>query len=104
MSGCVKAYKISTGEIETLGCAAVILEVRISGNFVVWREGPANLTKVMLFDLAWLGTSNGAIEIAGPTPPTYGVDIGDRFAVFSHRDGIQQDIGIYDLVTGLLNT
>ncbi len=101
MSGRIMVYQISTTILHGVGNALIILEPRISGNKVVWREGGANATMVMLYDLAWLGTTRDADLLAGPLPPTYSVDIGDRFVVWAEQTSGQKDIFAYDLVAGI---
>jgi N-acetylneuraminic acid mutarotase len=101
LSGQIRVYQISTTLLYSIGSALVIQEARICGNKVVWREGGANATQVMLYDLSWLGTAHDADIIAGPIPPTYGVDIGDRFVVWAEKTSGQQDIFAYDLVAGV---
>jgi hypothetical protein len=59
----------------------------VSRTKVAWREGGAGSTQVMLYDLTWLGTTRDADILGGPTPPTYDVDIGDRFVVWSEGRG-----------------
>lgn len=51
----------------------------------------------MIYDLAWLGTSRVAEPLTGPVPPTFNVDIGNRFVVWVEQDG-DTDIGAYDLI------
>ena len=82
MAGQVMLYQISTGVLRSIGSAVVILEPRIFGDRVVWREGQSGASVVMSYDLAWLGTAQSAIVLAGPVPPTFNVDIGDRFVVW----------------------
>lgn len=79
--GTIKAYEISTGNSYRLGQADIIMEPRIHGNNVVWREGGAFSTMIMYYDLAWIPYGGTAHVLAGPTPPTFDVQIGDRFAV-----------------------
>ena len=100
-SGRIMVYQISTAALYEIGSATVILESRISGSKVVWREGGPNATQVMLYDLSWLGTTRGPDIIAGPIPPTLDVDIGDRFAVWDEKTSGQQDIVAYDLTAGV---
>jgi len=101
LSGQIRVYQISTTLLYGIGSAPIIQEPRISGNKVVWREGGHNATQVMLYDLSWLGTARDADVIAGPIPPTYSVDIGDRFVVWSEIVGGQYDVVVFDLVAGL---
>ncbi|HTN44085.1 MAG TPA: CARDB domain-containing protein [Nitrospiria bacterium] len=101
VSGRIMVYQISTTLRWPLGSATIILEPRISGTKVVWREGGASATQVMLFDLTWLGTSKTAEVIGGPTPPTYNVEIGDRFVVWSERGTTSYEAAAYDLTAGV---
>ncbi|MBI5507375.1 MAG: hypothetical protein HY903_01355 [Deltaproteobacteria bacterium] len=110
-SGSIMLYQISTTVLYQIGSSVVILEPRISGTKVVWRQGAANATQVMMYDLGWLGTARQADVLAGPVPATYYVDIGDRFVVWVDLAGGQYDISAFDLavsvripVTGTLNT
>ncbi|HXY54708.1 MAG TPA: SdrD B-like domain-containing protein [Nitrospirota bacterium] len=97
MSGQFMVYQISTTLVYSIGSAIVVQEVRISGNKVVWREGGANATQVMLYDLSWLGTAMDATLLAGPIPPTYYVGIGDRFVVWAEETADQLDVVAFDL-------
>lgn len=101
MSGQIMVYQVSTTILHGLGSAPVIQEPRIHGNVVVWRQGGANATMTMLYDLAWLGTARDASILAGPTPPTVDVDIGDRFVAWAEYSGGQEDVVLYDLATGV---
>jgi beta propeller repeat protein len=101
MSGRVMVCQISSGLVFGIGSALAIQEPRICGSKVVWREGGAGVTQVMLYDLSWLGTARDADILAGPIPPTYSVDIGDRFVVWAERTSGQQDIVAYDLTAGV---
>lgn len=100
MSGRIMVYQISTTYLYSIGSALIIQEPRISGTKVVWREGGATASQVMLYDLSWLGTARDADILAGPIPPTFSVDIGDRFVVWAERTSGQQDIFAYDLTAG----
>lgn len=102
MSGRIMVYQISTTYLYPgVGSALIIQEPRISGAKVVWREGGATASQVMLYDLSWLGTARDADIIAGPIPPTFTVDIGDRFVVWAEMTNQQQDIFAYDLAAGI---
>ena len=59
LTGRIMLYQISTTLLYSIGNALVIQEPRISGQNVVWREGGAGATQVMLYDLGWLGTARG---------------------------------------------
>lgn len=100
MSGRIMVYQISTSLLYGVGSSLIIQEPRISANKVVWREGGATASQVMLYDLAWLGTARDADIIAGPIPPTFTVDIGDRFVVWAEQTASQRDIVAYDLGLG----
>jgi beta propeller repeat protein len=54
---------------------------------------------VMRYKLAWIGTGIEADILAGPDPPTFEIQIGSRFAVWSELDfnSGQYDIFAYDL-------
>ena len=97
MSGRIMVYQISTTLLYGIGNALIIQEPRISGNKVVWREGGAGASQVLLYDLGWLGTAMDATIIAGPIPPTYNVDIGDRFVVWAEQSLGQMDVVAFDL-------
>ncbi len=101
MSGRIMLYQISTGSLHGIGNALVMLEPRISGNKVVWREGGAMASQVMLYDLGWLGTAREADIIAGPTPPTFSLDIGDRYVVWAEASSGQMDVVAYEIATGV---
>ena len=101
LKGRIMVYQISTTLLYEIGGALVMEEPRISGPKLVWREGGANAIQVMLYDLSWLGTAREADIIAGPIPPTYNVDIGDRFVVWAEKSNPQQDIFAYDYVRGI---
>jgi probable HAF family extracellular repeat protein/beta propeller repeat protein len=99
-SGSIMVYQISTGARHEIGRADTIQEPRIHGSTVVWSEGGVFATKVMLYKLAWLDTETPAVQIAGPDPPTFDIQIGSRFAVWSEYSAGQYDICAYDLTTG----
>jgi hypothetical protein len=99
-TGTIMLYQISTDTSQPLGNAAVIQEPRIHGDKVVWREGSTAATVVMMYDINWLPTSISPVIIAGPIPPTFTVDIGDRFAVWAEYISGQYDVAAYDLSTG----
>jgi len=97
LSGSIRLYQISTSLLYPIGNAPIIEEPRIHGTRVVWREGGMGATRVMMYDLAWLGTSKEAVSLAGPIPPTFAVEIGDRFVVWSELVSGQFDIAAFDL-------
>lgn len=93
--GNIVLYQISTGETHEIASATIIQEPRIHGNRVVWREGGAFAAMVRYYELGWLGTTLEPRTLAGPVPPTFDVQIGDRFAVWAELDG-DYDIFAYD--------
>lgn len=101
LAGRIMVYQISTGSLHGIGNALVMMEPRISGNKVVWREGSSNSSQVMLYDLRWLGTAREADILAGPTPQTFDVEIGDRFVVWSELSNARFDLVAYDLAAGV---
>ena len=96
-TGAIVVHQISTGDTHTLGRADIIQEPRIHGTTVVWREGGAFATMVMRFKLAWIGTGMAADILAGPVPPTFEIQIGARYAVWSEYESGQYDVYAYDL-------
>lgn len=96
-TGRIMLYQISTGFLHSIGSATLIQEPRIHGACVVWREGGAGPTQVVMYDLAWIGSSQEAVVLAGPVPPTYTVEIGERFVVWSEYVDGQYDIAAFDL-------
>ena len=94
-SGAIIVYQISTGDLCTLGTATIIQEPKIHGNRVVWREGGALSAKVMYYELGWIPYGSSPRCLAGPIPPTYDVQIGDRFAVWAELDG-SYNVHAYD--------
>jgi hypothetical protein len=101
LTGRIMLYQISTTLLYSIGNALIVLEPRISGQKVVWREGGGGATMVMLYDLSWLGTARDADVVAGPMPPTYNVEIGDRFVVWSERGTTNFDVAAYDIAVGV---
>jgi len=51
---------------------------------------------VMYYELSWLGTGADALVLAGPVPPTFDVQIGNRFAVWAELVGTTYDVIAYD--------
>jgi hypothetical protein len=94
-SGSIMAYQISTGDVHTLGTATIIQEAKIHGDRVVWREGGAFSSTVMYYDLSWIPYGTPPLRLAGPVPPTFDVQIGDRYAVWAELDG-DYDVFAYD--------
>ena len=100
VSGRIMVYQISSTLLYGIGSALVIREPRISGSKVVWREGGAAATMVMIYDLSWLGSARDADILAGPIPPTYTLDIGDRFVVWAENTASQLDLVAFDIAAG----
>jgi hypothetical protein len=100
LSGQIMVFQISSGLLRSIGSALIMLEPRISGTKVVWCEGGINATTVMLYDLSWLGTAREAEILAGPIPPAFDVEIGDRFVVWSELANVQLDVIAYDIAAG----
>ena len=94
-SGGIVVYQISTGNTHEIATATIIQEPKIHGNRVVWREGGALSAMVKYYELGWLGTAITPRTLAGPVPPTFDIQIGDRFAVWAELDG-DWDIYAYD--------
>src|SRR3989344_8981262 len=63
VSGRIMVYQISSTLLYGIGSALVIREPRISGSKVVWREGGAAATMVMIYDLSWLGPAPDAAAL-----------------------------------------
>jgi beta propeller repeat protein len=99
--GRIMAYWISTGASAIVGSAIIIQEPRIYGTIVVWRQDAAGATRIMMYDLNWLGTGGNPIVLAGPIPPTYAVDIGDRFVVWAQDGVASRDIALFDFLAGV---
>jgi len=100
LSGRFMLYQISTGSFQTLGEALICQEARVHGTHVVWREGGTSAATIWMYDLAWLGTSKKPFVLAGPSPTTFSVDIGDRFVVWFEQEGGQFDVIAFDLIEG----
>jgi hypothetical protein len=98
-SGRIMLYQVSTGMLFSIANSSVLQEPRISGTKIVWRQGGTISAQVMLYDISWLGTSHEAEVLAGPVPPTFAVDIGERFVVWEELSGGQFDVVAYDLVS-----
>jgi len=97
MAGQIMLYQISTAVSQSIGSAIVIQEPRICGNKVVWIEGAAAASELMIYDLSWLGTAMNPIVIAGPIPPASQVEIGDRFITWIELSSGQLDLVAFDL-------
>ena len=95
-SGSIVLYQISSPEESyEIATATIILEPKIHGSRVVWREGGTFSAMVKYYELGWLGTAITPRTLAGPVPPTFDIQIGDRFAVWAELDG-DYDIYAYD--------
>lgn len=94
-SGAIVVYQISTQDSYEIATATIMQEPKIHGNRVVWREGGAFSAVVKYYELGWLGTAMTPRSLAGPVPPTYDIQIGDRFAVWAELDG-DYDVYAYD--------
>ena len=99
-AGTITLYQISTGKPTPLAYATVIQEPRIHGDKIVWREGSTGATVVMYYELGWIPYAWDPYLMAGPMPPTFTVDIGDRFVVWAEYVSGQYDIAAYDLGSG----
>jgi len=100
-SGVVTYYKISTGvRTPLMAGSADVGEARIHGNTVAWVEGAAGATRIMLYDLAFVGTGIPAQAIAGPSPAATAVEVGSDYVVWEQRSGGQQDVVAYEIATG----
>lgn len=96
-SGSITLYQISTGIVNLVATATIIQEPKIHGNRIVWREGGAFAAMVKYYDLSWL--ANPALTprtIAGPLPPTFDIQIGDRLAVWAELGDGSYDVYAYD--------
>lgn len=91
LNGSIMLYRMSTGQIRPLGNPGFVRDPRISGHYVVWLQGSAGATEVILYDI----NTNVAQSLAGPVPPTFHVEIGSRFAVWASLDG-DYDIEVFD--------
>lgn len=96
-SGSIMLYRISSGTSYNIANAEYIQEGKIHDHYVVWREGGSWSAKVMLYDLDWLGTNLEPVQIAGTEPPTFQVDIADRFVVWIEYEDEQFDVVVRDL-------
>ena len=101
LSGRIMAYQISTNLLHTVAEAVVAQEPRVHGGRLAWRESTTFGPQVMLYDLAWLGTPHVADIIAGPIPPTYSLDIGERFVVWTEQTSGQRDVFAFELQTAI---
>jgi len=99
LSGRIVLLQISTNASFTIGSATTIMEPRIFGNILVWRQGHVLSPQLMYYDLAWLGSAHSPAIIAGPTPPVTSADVGDRFAVWSESSNQQVDVVALDLAS-----
>jgi len=100
-SGVVTLYEISTGiRTPLMASATDVGEARIHGSTVAWVEGAAGATRIMLYDLAFVGTGIPAQAIAGPIPAASAVEVGNNYVVWEQRVGGQQDVVAYEIATG----
>jgi len=97
-SGNIMLYTISSGQLRSIRNANIIQEPKIHDNYVVWCEGETNAAVVMIFDLS--NPTGMAEPLTESFPPTYSVEIGNRFVVWAEYDGIDFDIVAFDLHTG----
>jgi len=91
LSGSIMLYHISTGQIRALGDHGLVRDPKIHGHYVVWLQGGAGETEVILYNIV----TNVAQSLAGPVPPTVQVEIGSRFAVWASLDG-DYDVEVFD--------
>jgi hypothetical protein len=78
----------------------IFSQTKIHGNFVVWRQGAAvTQMHVMIYDL---NNSTAGASLTGASVPTFEVEIGDRFVVWSEWDSFlgNSNIVAFDLNTG----
>lgn len=99
-AGTIMHYRISTGELQPIGSAVSIQEARIHDEIVVYRQGGAFSSHIMYFDLTWWPSVIDPAMLPGQRPPTFDVEIGDRFIVWCELSDGQFDIVAYDLTTG----
>ena len=104
-SGNITLYQISTGMTWSISRAPVVLEARIHGDIVVWRESDAvtylQIEHVMLYNLTWLGTDHEPMMLSPKDITAFCVDVGERFVVWSEcYEGPQYDVWAYDLAWG----
>jgi len=91
LTGSIMVYHISTGQLRALGDPGLVRDPKIYGDYVVWLQGGTGATEVILYNI----TTNAALSLAGPAPPTFQVQIGSRFAVWASLDG-DYDIEVFD--------
>jgi beta propeller repeat protein len=91
-------HRISTSQLAPLTRAEVTKEPRIHGNNVVWVEGPSGATKIMWYQLEWLGTGQQARVVAGPEPTADQVAVGESLIAWTQYNEGQWDIWSFDLV------
>jgi len=91
LSGSIMLYRLSTGQLRALGDAGLVRDPKIHGHYVVWLQGSTGATEVILYDI----NTNVAQSLAGPMPPTFQVQIGSRFAVWSSLEG-DYDVEVFD--------
>ena len=99
--GVVTLYEISTdARTPLMAGSADVAEARIHGDTVAWIEGAAGATRIMLYNLAFIGTGIPAQAIAGPIPATSAVEVGSKYVVWEQRVGGQQDVVAFDIANG----
>lgn len=96
-SGSIMLYRISTRELQPIARAEIAREPRIHGTTIVWVQGSSTASQVMLYELAWLGTAQQALVVAGPVPPASRVQVGSRYIVWSEYVVNQFDVQAFDL-------
>jgi len=94
-AGTVMLYRISTGQLRALGISNYIRAPKIHGHYVVWLQGAAGATEVILYDI----NTNIFQAMAGPAPPKFYTQIGSRFIVWASVDG-DFDIEVFDFKLG----
>ena len=59
--------------------------IRILSIYLIlaWLQGTVNATEVIFYDI----NTNVSQSLAGPVPPTFHLELGSRFAVWSSFDG-----------------
>lgn len=104
--GTIMLYKISTATLQPIASAEIMQECHIFNDVLVWREGGVISAQIMMYRLDWLGTTMPPVKIAGPVPPTFQVQIGERFVVWTEIEDIggnpyDFDVHVRDLGDGM---
>ncbi len=98
-TGSIMLYNITSGQLRSLGNAGSVRDPEIYGSYVVWLQGHANASEVILYNI----NTNVSTSLAGPLPPSYEVQIGSRFVVWASRAGPtgleDYDIEVFDFET-----